>query len=182
MANFGTVPTNTQLDRQIVLTGGAIGRGSTAPTEVEIGAGPPTVQVLLFDAVGETVNIYQAHPFWVNTAANIELILVWQLVVGQTNGDTADWTLDYVAPIALSTGNGIGKASTQITAQTVVSTSNGLAAGDMYTSTFTFANGDGTNPLGSSNGLGMELHLTNETGVGDIHLSAACFNYLNANY
>ena len=45
-----------------------------------------------------------------------------------------------------------------------------LAIGDIYTMDLTVLAADATNPLASAIGLALEIHLTNVTGVADIHL------------
>jgi len=173
---FGEVISNTLLDRQIIINGEQFRKGVTAPTDVTIGT-TPTIDALRFDAVAELASTFEVLPFNIDPTEDIELNLIWSLANIQINNDTLDMTMDYTAPILLSTANGIAKASTQLTATTTVTTANGLAVGDLYSMLFTMLAGDATNPLANAVGLAMEIHLTNVTGVLAADLVAACINY-----
>jgi hypothetical protein len=105
------------------------------------------------------------------------LVLIWSLAQTETNADELSLTIDYTAPIDLSTGSGIAKTSTQLTNNLPVTTANGLAIGDIYAQTISFAVGDATNPLANAIGLAIEFHLTNTTGVGTVDLIGACLGY-----
>jgi hypothetical protein len=84
-------------------------------------------------------------------------------------------TVDYTAP-TLTTAEGIAKTSTQVTGQFTAVTGR-LAVGDVYQMDITFDVSDATNPLANAVGLAVEFHLTNVTGVADIHLFDADFIY-----
>jgi len=174
--NFGEVVSSQGLSDQILITAEQFRNGATAPAGVTIGT-TPTVDALQFSATNQLVSTFFALPFNMDRTIDPQLVLVWSLAQVENNADTLDVTLDYTAPIDLSTGDGIAKASTQLTDALTVTTANGLAIGDIYTQTFTFANGDATNPLASAIGLAIEFHLTNVTGVGTVDLIGACLGY-----
>lgn len=175
MALFGNVLTSTDLTRQIVLVIDQFRKGATAPADVTIGT-TPTIPALRFSATNELISLYQVMPFnW--DQGDIEVILIWSLVSTEINADAISTTLDYVAPIVLSTGNGLGKTSTQLTDNRAVTTGEGLAIGDLYSQIFTLLAADATNPLANAQGIGLELHLTNLTGVASVDLVGACINF-----
>lgn len=174
---FGNVASNVALSRSLTLQASDFGRGVTAPTDATIGT-TPTVQVVLFDAILELANVNITLPVDVDPSVDMQLVLVVALSATETNGDTLDWTCDYVTNSQNTTGDGPAKTSTQITASTTVTTGNGLAIGDVYTVTLTFDSGDATNPVdGTTTALNAEIHLTNVTGVGEIHVIGADLNY-----
>ncbi len=175
MALFGDVLSNTELTRQIILTANQFRKGATAPTDVTIGT-TPTVPALRFAATNELVSLFEVMPLnW--DQGDVEIILIWSLAAGEIDADQLSVTVDYTAPIDLSTGNGIAKTSTQLTDDLLVSTANGLAAGDIYSQTFTLLAADATNPLANAVGFALELHLTNLVGVASADLIGACINY-----
>lgn len=176
MAAFGEVASNQALDRTLTFFGENFRKGVTAPTDVTIGT-TPTIAAIQFAATNELASVFVAWPIDMDRTVDVDLILVCSLAAVETNGDTLDFTMDYTAPVALATGSGVAKTSTQITAQTTVTTANGLAIGDIYTITFTLAAADATNPLASSIGVAMEIHLTNTTGVGTIDIVGADLTY-----
>jgi len=153
--------------RTLHLSGDQFRKGATAPTDVTIGT-TPTVPALLFDATNELASLYHSLPVDTDLTQDIILRLQFSLAAAETNGDTCDFTCDYVAP-TLATGGGIAKASTQVTGQFTAVTGR-LAAGDIYVMDITFTAGDATNPLAAAVGLAFEIHLTNTTGVAAIHL------------
>ncbi len=179
MTAFGAIVSSQVLSEQIIITAEQFRSGVTAPTVVTIGT-TPTVDALHFDATAELVSTFFPLPFNMDRTVNPQLVLIWSLSATEVNADTLDITLDYTAPIDLSTGNGIAKASTQLTDSLSVTTANGLAIGDIYSQSFAFAVGDATNPLTSAIGLAIEFHLTNLTGVGEADLIGACFAYERA--
>lgn len=176
MTAFGAVLSDQLLTQQFIITGNQFRRGVTAPTEVTIGT-TPTIDALRFSGILELVSTYLIMPFNWDRTVDPELILVWSLVNAETNGDAINVTMDYTAPIALSTGDGIAKTSTQLTDSRVLTTGEGLAAGDIYGQTFTFDRNDANNPLANAQGFAVEFHLTNVATVADIDLIAACMNY-----
>lgn len=176
MTAFGGVISSVVLSDQILITAEQFRNGAVAPTGVTIGT-TPTVDALQFAATTELVSTFFALPFNMDRTIDPQLILIWSLAATETNADTLDVTLDYTAPIDLSTGDGIAKASTQLTDAVTVTTANGLAIGDIYSQTFSFANADATNPLANAIGLAVQFHLTNTTGVGVIDLIGACLGY-----
>jgi hypothetical protein len=164
MTAFGGVASDTTLTRSIHLAGDQFRKGATAPTDVTIGT-TPTIQALRFDATNELASVYASLPADVDRSQDIILRLQVALIGAETNGETLDVTCNYVAVLENSTGDGPAKASTGATGQVTVTTANGLAAGDVYTMDITFAAGDATNPLANAIGLGIEINLTNVTGV-----------------
>ncbi len=179
MTAFGGVLSSQVLSEQIIITAEQFRNGATAPTGVTIGT-TPTVDALQFSATNQLVSTFFPLPFNMDRTVNPELVLIWSLAATEINNDTLDLTLDYTAPIDLSTGRGIAKASTQLTDALTVTTANGLAIGDIYSQTIAFAVGDATNPLASAIGLAIEFHLTNVTGVGTVDLIGACLGYERA--
>lgn len=175
--NSGSVLSNRNLDRSVMLRTINFRKGVTAPTDVTLGT-TPTVPALRFAATNELASLTQLLPtFDWNKTANIQVFLLWSLVSAETNGDQISTTLDYVAWQQSSTGQGLARASTQLTSNTTVTTGNGLAVGDIYVQTFTLAAADATNPLANADGISFEIHLTNTTGVASVDLIAGCVNY-----
>jgi hypothetical protein len=164
------------VNRTLNLSGQNFRKGATAPTEVTIGT-TPTVPALLFDATAELASTYVRMPGDFDPAVDLTLILTWSLVNSQSDSEVASITLNYVATEENSTGNGADKTSTQVLGTTTVTTGNGLAVNDVYTTSFTIDASDATNPLASANGLGVEIGLTNVTGVAAIHLLDASLEY-----
>lgn len=170
MSQFGEVGSAQVLTRSIVLRGDQFRQGVTAPTDVTIGT-TPVIGALLFDAIAELVSLYEAFPDNIDVTADVILRIQFSLSSVQLNLDTCDFTCDYTAP-TLTTAEGVAKASTQVTGQFTAVTGR-LAIGDMYEMDITFPFADATNPLASAIGVAMEIHLTNVTGVADIHLVGA---------
>jgi len=168
---------NTNFRRQLVLTGDDVQKGGTSPTDITIGT-TPTIGALRFDSITELGSTYQILPFDVDLTKDINLFLVQSLVVPEANGDTVDWTMDYVATIinSPSTG-GIAEVNSTVTASTKITNPKGKAIGDIYVTQLVIPAEDRLNPLKNANGLAMEIHLTNTTGVGSIHLIGACLDY-----
>ena len=176
MTAFGGVLSSQVLSEQIIITAEQFRVGGTAPGAVTIGT-TPTVDALQFSATNQLVSTFFPLPFNMDRTIDPALVLIWSLAATETNADELSITLDYTAPIDLSTGDGIAKASTQLTNNLPVTTANGLAIGDIYSQTIPFAVGDATNPLASAIGLAIEFHLTNTVGVGIIDLIGACLGY-----
>jgi hypothetical protein len=176
MTAFGAVLSNQALSDQFIVTGNQFRSGVTAPTAVTIGT-TPTIDALRFANINELVSTFFALPFNIDRTVDPQLVLIWSLAAGETNGDQLSVTMDYTAPIDLSTGNGVAKASSQILDNLTVTTANGLAIGDIYTQTFSFPVADATNPITNAIGIAVEFHLTNTTGVGSIDLLGACMGY-----
>jgi hypothetical protein len=174
--NFGEILSSQALSEQIIITGEQFRVGGTAPSAVTIGA-TPTVDALQFSTTAQLVSTFFVLPFNMDRTVDPALVLVWSLAATETNADELSVTLDYTAPLDLVTASGIAKASTQLTNNLPVTTANGLAIGDIYSQTFTFANADATNPLANAIGLAIEFHLTNTVGVGIIDLLGACLGY-----
>lgn len=176
MTTAGAVVSSTALTRSLHLTGDGFRRGATAPTDVTIGT-TPTIGALRFAATNELASVYASLPANIDLSQPITLRLQWALAALETNATTLDVTCDYTRTLANSTGNGPGKASTQVTGQVTVTTGNGLAAGDVYVMDIVFAVGDATNPLANAIGLALEIHLTNTTGVASADLLDADLIY-----
>ncbi len=179
MTAFGGVLSSQVLSEQIIITAEQFRVGATAPSSVTIGT-TPTIDALQFSTIAQLVSTFFPLPFNMDRTINPALVLIWSLAATEVNNDTLDLTLDYTAPIDLSTGSGIAKASTQLTPALTVTTANGLAIGDIYSQSISFAVGDATNPLASAIGLAIEFHLTNTTGVGIADLIGACLAYERA--
>lgn len=179
MTVFGAVNSSTTLTRSIAIRASQFRKGASAPTDATVGT-TPTIGVLLFDAVAETGSAFIQLPADWDRSQDCTLRLVCSLVNTETNSDTLDWTLDYTVPLSLSTGNGVDRASTNLTDTVTVTTGNGLAINDVYEASFTLASADGTNPFSASNSVGfaLEIHLTNVTGVIAIHIIAAVLDYV----
>ena len=169
MTLAGNVISNTPLTRGIRLSGNQFRRGVTAPSEETVGT-TPTVPVLRFAATNELVSLYVALKPNTDLTQPITLRLHWLLNAVETNNDQLDVTCDYTRTVASSTGNGPGRASTQVTGQVTVTTGAGLAIGDEYLMDIVFAVADATNPLANAVGLAIEIHLTNTTGVASADL------------
>jgi hypothetical protein len=176
MTAFGAILSSQALSEQIIITAEQFRVGGTAPSSVTIGT-TPTVDALQFSTTAQLVSTFFVLPFNMDRTVNPELVLVWSLAATEINLDELSVTLDYTAPIDLSTGSGIAKTSTQLTNNLPVTTANGLAIGDIYSQTFAFAVADATNPLANAIGLAVEFHLTNTVGVGLIDLIGACLGY-----
>jgi len=176
MTTAGAVVSSTALTRSLHLAGDQFRRGATAPTDVTIGT-TPTISALRFAATNELASVYASLPTNIDLSQPITLRLQWSLASVEVNADALDLTCDYTRAVANSTGNGVGKASTQITGQVTVTTANGLAIGDVYLMDLTFAVADATNPLANAVGLAIEIHLTNTTGVASADLLDADLIY-----
>lgn len=176
MATFGTVNSSTTLTREVLIAAHAVKKGATAPTDQTVGT-TPTIAVLRFAATNELISQYIAFPADMDKTAAMAIHIEWCLVSGQTNGDTMDWTIDYVCPRENSTGNGLAKTSTQVNGTTTVTTGNGLAAGDVYSTTISITPGDATNPTANANGIALELHMTDTSGVASVDLISLHLNY-----
>ena len=176
MTAFGAILSSQVLSEQIIITAEQFRVGATAPGSVTIGT-TPTVDALQFSATNQLVSTFFPLPFNMDRTIDPQLVLIWSLAATEVNNDQLSMTLDYTAPIDLSTGDGIAKASTQLTDDLTVTTANGLAIGDIYSQSFAFAVGDATNPLASAIGLAVEFHMTNTTGVGTADLIGACLAY-----
>jgi hypothetical protein len=155
------------LNRSFTLTLGGIAFGATAPTAEDAGT-TPTMDVRLFDATAQTINVIVTMPPDWDKDFDCALDLVWALKDAETNTDTLDLTLDYITMRENTTGQGVTKTSTQVTDTVTATTGNGLAVGDIYTSSFALSQGDVNNGFSSGDesiAFGFEWHLTNITGV-----------------
>ena len=173
--SYGAGSTALDVMRQSVVRIDNFKLGAVAPIKVTIGT-TPVIAALRFANIDETISAYEILPLNYS-GGTMSIILIWSLVSTQTNNDTLNVTLDYVAPIIYSTGDGAARDSTQLTATTTVTTAKGLAIGDIYTMEFILNPLDTTNPLASANGIGWEFHLTNTSGVASADLLSACLNY-----
>lgn len=173
---FGNVNTANTLAKAVSLDIKNFRKGVTAPSEVTIGS-TPTIAGLHFSATAELVSGYFTLPVQMDRTVNPNLVLFISLSDTEINSDTLDLTLDYTATIENSTGSGIAKTSTQLTAATTVTTASGLAIGDMYSISFPLDVSDATNPLTLANAIAFEFHLTNITGVAEFDLVGGCFLY-----
>jgi len=174
MTLFGAVSSALSIDSQYIMNVESFTMGATAPTTVTIGS-TPTTKALHFDATNELVTSNVMTPRNVDFSANPQLILLGALSAVESNNDTLDWTCDY---IMVKENELFTKTSTQITAQTTVTTGLGLGIGTLYRSTFTFDRTDATNPWDTAvRSTIFELHLTNITNVGEFDLVSACFAY-----
>ena len=176
MSTAGAVISSTALTRSLHLAGDQFRKGATAPTDVTIGTSP-RVAALRFAAANELASVYASLPANVDLSQPITLRLQWALAALETTATTLDVTCDYTRTLASVTGNGPGKASTQVTGQVTVTTGAGLAAGDVYLMDIVFAVADATNPLANAVGIAIEIHLTNVTGVASADLLDADLIY-----
>lgn len=175
MARFGDIPANTVLTRRLILNIFNFRQGATAPADVEIGTSPVSPG-FRFSATGELISICQTMPaVW--DRGDITIGLVWSLVNGQTDGDLLSVTMDYIAPRVQVPGQGLFKASTQLTDDLAVTTAEGLAAGELYVQTFALLAADATNPLANADAIVFEIHLTNTDEVADIDLVGAIIDF-----
>lgn len=175
MVDFGAIQSDTAVIRDIVIPTETIGMGAIAPTAADIGT-TPTVPALHFSATSEIAGVQVVMPIeWDN--GDITLQLTWALSATETNGDTLDITVDYVATIIGTTGAGPAKTSTQVTGQVTVTTGAGLAIGDLYRMEVAIPAADGTNPLANAQFLAIEWHLTNTDEVGEADLVGAHVQY-----
>jgi len=151
-------------------------KGGTAPTDATIGT-TPTIPVLLFDATNELITLTFIVPSDMNARVDFTLDLHFALIQTETNGTTADGTIDYIS-LDSDQGQLYTKTSTQITASTTVTTAKGLATATGYIMSFTIDADDSNNPAALTNGeMIFEFHLTNVTGVNAIHATGARINY-----
>jgi len=183
MTLFGAVNTSTALQRSIILTIDDFRKGVTAPADATIGT-TPTVPALLFNATNELLSAHVVMPINWDKNVDVSLEWVWSLSTGQTNNDVLSITIDYVTIRRNTTGAGVGKTSTQNTPTTTLITANGLAVGDIHTMSTTLSGADGNNGYSggdNSTGFCFEFHLTNLTGVADIHFISGCINFTALN-
>ena len=159
---FGAVSSDQVLTRSIHLAGDQFRKGATAPTDVTIGT-TPTITALRFALATELASVYASLPADTDLTQDIILRLQWSLVDAETDAETLDVTCDYVA-VTLAGAGGAAKTSSNVTGQVTVNTGR-LAAGDIHSMDITFTAGDATNPLATAVGIGLEIHLTNVTGV-----------------
>jgi len=175
MANFGDVATNQTLTRQVIISLDDFRDGAVPPTAMTIGT-TPTVPAKFFDAITELVSTNIAMPADWDETVSINLVLVLALAQAQVNGDTVDWTCDYIAVDSPSgSANDLfTKTSSQATGSTTITTTDGLAINTQYTTTINIPVADANNPLSADTvSLIVELHLTNVVDVGRINLVAA---------
>ncbi len=179
MTLFGLVPSEQQLTRSIVLTVDDYRKGATGPSDATVGT-TPTIPVLLFNATNELLSLHTVMPINWDKAQDTSIDFVWSLSSVEVNLDVLSITIDYVTIKKNTTGAGIAKTSTQLIPTVTMTTANGLAVGDIYTMSATLAAADGSNGFGAGDdvtGFCFEFHLTNLTGVADIHFVGGCVNY-----
>lgn len=176
-AKFRDVTGDTTLNRVLAITSTQWRRGATAPTEATVGTTPQTA-VLLFDSTNEVAGVYVNFPDDMDKTQDIRFDINISLVNAETNNDVLSITMDYVAPIENSTGNGLDKTSTQVLATKTVTTAAGLAINDMYILQLPISATDATNPLANSIGVSLDIHLTNTTGVAAIHTINGHLHYV----
>ena len=175
MTTFGAVNTTTTLLREVTMSIEEFTvSGSPSPTIQTIGS-TPTVHVYHFDNTNEQLQATWLLPENFDGTKDVTLHLLWSLVNSQTNGDTLDVTIDYVATTIVS-GTGFDKTSTQLTTS-IIAVTGRLAAEDLYDMTATIANGDATNPLTAANSIAFEFHLTNTTDVSEAHFAGSKLVY-----
>jgi len=177
MSEFGEVLTNQSLSRQLIYPVVNFRKGVTAPSDATQGT-TPTVPTLRFTAVAELASIGITMPSDWDETKDLDLIFDGALVVGQTNLDTWDWTIDYIFSEDPANNNSLLKTSTQVTGQATVTTANGLAAGDVYRIIVPVSAVDANNPFANATSMAFECHLTNVTGVGDIDVISLCMRYI----
>ena len=178
MTLFGDVVTSTSLTRQLIVPITQFRMGATAPTAVTIGS-TPTVPAFLFNATNELLSTFVQMPVNWDRTIDIDMVFAVQLSTSETDLDTLDLTIDYVVSIQNSTGEGVAKASTQLTPSLIVTTAAGLADGDAYEIRATAASADASNPFSSANavGFGIEFHLTDVLEVAEFHFMSLCMAY-----
>lgn len=165
--------------RSVVLTLDDYRKGVTAPTDATVGS-TPTIPVLLFNATNELLSLHTVMPIDWDKSKDCSVDFVWSLSSNESNNDVLSVTIDYVAVKKNTTGAGIAKTSTALTPTTTVTTANGLAIGDIYTMSAILAQDDSNNGFAAGDdttGFCLEFHLTNTTGVADIHFVGGCINY-----
>lgn len=169
MTDFGAVLSSVPLIRSPGHVGvETLRKGSTAPTDVLVGT-TPSVPALLFDATAELVSGSFELPSTYD-GGDVVFTLYGALVNVQLNGDVWSWNVDYLAVTPGTTGEGITKASTNLTPTRTITTGEGLAIDDVYDLAFTFGAGDATNPLSTDvKIIVFEMSLANLTGVAAIH-------------
>lgn len=177
MSKFGQVLTNESLRRQLIYPVENFRKGVTAPTDQTQGT-TPAIPTLRFTAAEEIASIGIVMPADWDETQDVDLIFEGALVVGQTNLDTWDWTVDYIFWENPGNNSSLLKTSTQVTGQVAVTTANGLAIDDVYRLTNTLSAVDATNPFANAKGMGFECHLTNVTGVGSIDIVSFCMAYI----
>jgi len=174
-SKFGEINSSTVITRAINISGENLRNGVTAPSSNLRGT-TPSVPVLTFANTNELASATINMPTnWNN--GDVTLIIDWALNTGETNADTLDVTIDYVAWQLPPGSSSILKTSTQVTGQITATTANGLASGDMYRMSITILAADATNPLASAVSIALELHLTNTTGVGSADILGALIQY-----
>ncbi len=177
MTAFGAVNSATALSRQLVIELSDFRMGATAPTSSTVGT-TPTVPTLLFAATNELLSLGTLMPLNWDKTVSANFIMVWALAATQLNADALDVTVDYIVFDKDTTGAGLTKTSTQLTPSTSVTTGNGLAIADVYMVSSVMAFNDASNPFAvNSNGIAVEIHLTNVTGVASAHFIGACIDY-----
>lgn len=179
MSNAGDIKGDTVLVRSVPIGISQFRKGVIAPTDTTIGT-TPTVPALAFSTTTQLVTFSANMPQRWDKTKNCTLYLIWALSVAETNGDTLDITLDYVAPKKETTGAGPGKTSTQKTGQVTVTTANGLAVGDVYEMAIPILQNDASNGFSDGDktvGFIFEFRLTNTTGVGAANLVSGRLAY-----
>ena len=179
MGQFGDVPANTTLLRSVILTIDDFRKGTTAPTDGEVGT-TPAIATLRHNATNETTSSHVVMPADWDKSKNCSIDIIWSLRDVEVNNDVLSITIDYVTISKNTTGAGIAKTSTQLLPTVTVTTANGLAIGDIYSMGATLLASDSDNGFGvGDNAIGFcfEFHLTNLVGVVDIDAISGCINY-----
>ncbi|MCK5643530.1 MAG: hypothetical protein KAJ19_22205 [Gammaproteobacteria bacterium] len=178
MTHFGEVPSDTEMTDQVIIATNNFRKGATSPADGTLGT-TPTVPTLLFAATNELLSGIAVMPFNWDRTVDVDLILLWALAAGQTNGDLLDVTVDYTVPRFNTGGVGPGKVSTQVTGQITAITGQ-LAIGDPYQMVIPLARADANNPYTSLDAFAfaLEFHLTNVTGIASAHFLGACIAHI----
>lgn len=176
MAKFGEVDTERVLDRSVVLTIDDFRLGAMGPTNVTVGT-TPTVAGLRFDAVGELLSVEVIMPRDWDRTGNAILHLNWALNEVESDGDSLDITVDYIVGRDFSTGSGPTKPSTQLLISRAVTTAEGLALNDLYSTEAVLDANDANNPFTDGSIFIFEFHLTNVIGVSEAVFLGGCVHY-----
>ena len=177
MTQLGAILSNTPMKRQFIMTIDQFRKGVTAPADVTIGT-TPTIPAFRFNATAELVSAFISLPTNFDYDIDSNLLLFWSLANTQINGDNLNVTLDYTAARAFETGKGVNKTSTQLTDSITLTTAQGLAVADVYTTRFILDRNDANNPMSEgTTGIAVEFHLTDIVDVTEIHLIGVCVSY-----
>jgi len=175
MTDFRDIPGNTNIRRQIEISGSNFRNGVTSPS-ANLRGSTPAVPVITFANINELAGTnFTLPPEYDGGDINIDF--VWALESVQLNGDTLDLTLDYISS---AEGDNISKTSTQVTGQ-ITAVTGDLAIGDLYKMRIALDAGDADNPLSAGDVITIEIHLTNTSGVGSADMVEVSIDY-GANY